>query len=147
MVLSLEEYWQRVMMGERYGVDHPFFEMVVSEVCRLVLSRHWRMVEVVEVGGGYSREDVEQEIRLGLLGAWERLDWSKGRRSCFWYLVSSAVRVLQQLYRRFRSYPDWVSLDGLVGAWMAEELGEEESAILARELVAWDPEIAELLGV
>lgn len=146
MVLTLDEYWDRVLMGERYGVDHPFFEMVASEVCRMVLSRHSRMVEAVMVGGGYSREDIEQELRLGLVVGWDRLDWSMGRRACFWYLVSCGVRVLQQLYRRYRDRPGWVSLDGLLGAWMAEELGEEEAEMLSRVLLRWDPEVLELLG-
>lgn len=143
--LSLDEYWDRVVMGERYGVDHPFFEMVASEVCRMVLSRHRPMVDVVEVGGGYELVDIEQEIRLGLLRAWDRLDWSRGRRSCFWYLVSTAVRVLQQLYRRFRDVPNWDSLEGLMGLWLSEELGDEESGALMRELVVWDREVLRIL--
>lgn len=144
-MLMLEDYWARVEMGERFGVDHPFFDMVASEVCRMVLSRHRPMVEVVEVGGGYDLEDIEQEIRIGLMRAWDRLDWSRGRRSCFWYLVSTGVRVLQQLYRRYRDVPNWDSLEGLMGLWLSEELGERESERMMRELAVWDREVLELL--
>lgn len=145
MALTLDEYWVRVGMGERYGVDHPFFELVSSEVCRMVLSRHRPMVEAVEVGGGYERVDIEQEIRIGLMRAWDRLDWSRGRRSCFWYLVSTGVRVLQQLYRRYRELPNWDSLEGLMGLWLSEELGDRESERMMQELLVWDREVLAIL--